>query len=264
MIVTTSNEQGQHVRVEREGPVAVIRLDRPKVNALSLEMLAELEAVAHGLREKPPGAVVVFGGERCFAGGAEIPELVDASSGPLLSPGFHRALDAVAAIPRVTIAAITGFALGGGLELALACDLRVVADNVRLGLPEVQLGIIPGGGGTERLPRLVGPARAKELILTGRHVLAEEALAIGLADRVVPAGDVYKTALELASGFSRGALLAQAAAKRAIDEGLELPLPAALALERELFEQVRQTRDAQIGVQSFLENGPGKAAFVGE
>lgn len=261
--MTSSGAQDEFVYLEWKGPVAVVRLDRPKVNALSLAMLSQLEAVANELSAQPPGAVVVWGGQRCFAGGAEIPEILDISAGSLLSPGFHSALDAIAAIPRVTIAAVNGFALGGGLELALACDLRVVASNARVGLPELQLGIIPGGGGTGRLPRLVGPARAKELILTGRHVLAEEAVRIGLADRVADPDDVFDTALELASGFARGALVAQAAAKRAIDEGLEMPLPAALAFERELFEQVRQTRDAGIGVRSFLENGPGNATFVG-
>lgn len=254
----------QLVHLEWEGPVAVVRLDRPKVNALCAAMLAEITSIAAQLTAEPPGAVVIWGGPRCFAGGADIPEILDAASGPEVTQRFHTALDAVAAIPRVTIAAVTGFALGGGLELALACDLRVGANNVRLGLPEVQLGIIPGGGGNARLPRLVGAARAKDLIYTGRHVLAEEAARIGLLDRVAEPDDVYPTALELAAGISGGARLAQAAAKRVIDEGLDLPLPSALALERELFEHVRGTKDAGVGIRSFMENGPGKARFTGE
>ncbi len=260
----TSSSDEAFVHVSFEGPVAVVRLDRPKVNALCAAMLAEIRSVAERLSAEPPGAVVIWGGERCFAGGADIPEILDESSGPEVAARFHAALDAVAAIPRVTIAAVTGFALGGGLELALACDLRVAATNVRLGLPEVQLGIIPGGGGNVRLPRLVGAARAKELIFTGRHVLAEEAARIGLVDRVAEADDVYETALELAAGFAGGARLAQAAAKRVVDEGLDLSIADALALEREVFEQVRFTRDAGVGIRSFMENGPGKATFTGE
>lgn len=261
--MTVRGEQRHFVHLEHEGPITVVRLDRPKVNALSLALLGELEEVAAQLAAEPPGAVVLWGGERCFAGGAEIPELLDPSTGPVLAGRFHRALDAVASIPRVTIAAVTGFALGGGLELALCCDFRVVASNVRLGCPEVQLGIIPGGGGTQRLPRLLGVSRAKELVLTGRPVLAQEAKAIGLADHVTEPDDVLETALELASGFARGALLAQAAAKWAIDEGSELPLAEGLALERQLFDEVRLTRDAAVGIASFVENGPGRATFTG-
>ena len=259
-----SDEQRQFVHLERSGDVAVVRLDRPKVNALSLALLQELGEVAVGLAEEPPGAVVIWGGERCFAGGAEIPELTDETTGPLVGPAFHAALRAVASIPRATIAAVTGFALGGGLELALACDFRVVGANARLGLPEVQLGIIPGGGGTQRLPRLVGLAKAKELIFSGRHVLADEAVRLGLADRVAEPADVLDTALDLASALARGALLAQAAAKRAIDEGMDLSLTDGLALERQLFDEVRRTDDAALGVRSFVEQGPGKATFTGK
>jgi len=154
----------------RDDGVAVIRLDRPKVNALSSALLAQLKAIADDLIANPPGAVVVTGGERVFAAGADITEFEDAATAKVIGQGFREALDTLAAVPRFVIAAVNGVALGGGCELAMACDYRIVADNARLGQPEILLGIIPGGGGTQRLPRLVGPARAKEIMLTGRQV----------------------------------------------------------------------------------------------
>jgi enoyl-CoA hydratase len=245
----------------RDDGVAVVRLDRPKANALSMALLGELEAVATSLCSDPPGAVVVWGGERMFAAGADIAEFGGPEEAARIGGHFRAALDAVAAIPRVTIAAVNGFALGGGCELALACDLRVAATNARFGQPEILLGIIPGGGGTQRLPRLVGVSRAKELILSGRQVSAEEALRIGLADRVVPAEDVLPAALSWAAELAAGPLLAHALAKRAIDTGADLGLAAGLDLEQDLFRQVFATADARTGVASFLEHGPGKAAF---
>src|SRR5439155_19066929 len=181
----------------------------------------------------------------------------------VVSDRFRRALDGLAAIPRVVIAAVGGYALGGGCELALACDLRVAAENARLGQPEILLGIIPGGGGTQRLARLVGVSRAKALILTGRQVGAEEALRIGLVDRVVPADKLLDESMALARSLARGPLQAHALAKRAIDDGLDLPLAAGLDLERDLFVEVFRTDDAAIGVRSFLDHGPGKAEFTG-
>ena len=161
------------------------------------------------------------------------------------------------------IAAVRGFALGGGMELALACDLRIAADTARFGQPEILLGIIPGAGGTQRLPRLIGPARAKELIFSGRQVKAPEALAIGLVDRVVPADELESAALEWATELGSGAVAAMGLAKRAIDEGLDGSLDRGLDLEAEAFVDVFGTDDAQTGVASFLEHGPGKARFVG-
>jgi enoyl-CoA hydratase/carnithine racemase len=261
------------VTVDRaEDGVAVVRLDRPKANALSGELLAQLAAAARGLTDDPPGAVVVWGGEKIFAAGADIAEftldgageaLVDPATALAISEGFRDALDAIAAIPRLTIAAVTRYALGGGCELALACDLRVVGASARFGQPEILLGIIPGGGGTQRLTRLVGPSRAKDMIVTGRQVGAEEALAIGLADRVVPDDEVFSAARALAADAARGPVLAQALAKRAIDEGLQGTLATGLTLESELFGQVFATADATTGVRSFLTDGPGKATFAG-
>jgi len=252
------------VRVERRGDgVAVVMLDNPKVNALSTALLGQLEAAATDLTVDPPGAVVITGGERLFAAGADISEFGGPDEARLVGGAFVRALDAVAAIPRCVIAAVSGFALGGGCELALACDLRIAGERAKFGQPEILLGVIPGGTGTQRLARLVGSSRAKELILTGRQVGADEALRIGLVNEVVPNESLHERAFALATELAAGAVVAQGLAKRAIDEGLDGPLPAGIELEQQLFADVFATEDAGIGVASFLEHGPGKASFVG-
>jgi enoyl-CoA hydratase len=233
------------------------------VNALSQAVLARLRAVAEDLTANPPGAVVITGGERIFAAGADISEFGGTAEGERIGLGFHSALDAVAAIPRFVIAAVSGYALGGGCELALACDYRIAGEKAVFGQPEVLLGIIPGGGGTQRLPRVVGVSRAKELVITGRQVKSDEALRIGLADEVVPNETLHERALALASSVAGGAVLAHAAMKRAIDEGMSTSLTEGLLLERRLFTDVFATDDSQVGVKSFLENGPGKATFSG-
>jgi enoyl-CoA hydratase/carnithine racemase len=243
--------------------VAVVTLSNGKVNALSQAMLAELGEVARALTADPPGAVVVTGGERIFAAGADISEFGGPERAREITAAFHDALDAVAAIPRFVIAAVSGYALGGGCELALACDYRIAAERAVFGQPEILLGIIPGGGGTQRLARLVGPSRAKELCLTGRQVRSDEALRIGLADEVVAGEELHDRALALAAEVARGALQAQALTKAVIDEGLSTSLADALALERSAFEAVFRTDDSAIGVASFLEHGPGRAEFTG-
>jgi enoyl-CoA hydratase/carnithine racemase len=250
------------VTLERRADgVALIRLDRPKMNALSGAVLGQIFDIARDLTADPPGAVVLWGGRRIFAAGADIVELDgDADS---VGASFISALGALAAIPRATIAAVNGYALGGGLELALACDLRVGGDDAKLGLPEVLLGVIPGGGGTQRLPRLIGPARAKEMIFTGRQVRAPEALEVGLVNRVVPADDVLDEAVAWAGELARGAILAHGLAKGAVDQGLEGTLAEGLALEQQAFAAVARTEDAARGIASFTEHGPGRATFVG-
>ena len=247
----------------RNDGVAVVRLDRPKMNALSTALLGQLGDVARQLTDDPPGAVVVWGGERIFAAGADISEFAGPDEARTIGNTFRSALDALAAIPRATIAAVTGYALGGGCELALACDFRIAADTAKFGQPEILLGIIPGGGGTQRLTRLVGPARAKDIIFTGRQVGAEEARAIGLVDRVVPADRVFEEAVEWGAQLASGAVVAQGLAKRAIDDGLDRDLAEGITLEIDLFSEVFTTEDATTGVQSFLEHGPGKARFKG-
>jgi enoyl-CoA hydratase len=247
----------------RPDDVALLRLDRPKANALSLAMLEQIEAAARNLISHPPGAVVIWGGPRIFAAGADISEFGGPREARGINRQFRTAFDTVAAIPRASIAAVCGYALGGGCELAAACDLRVVSEDVKFGQPEILLGIIPGAGGTQRLARLIGPARAKDMILTGRQVGAEEALRMGLADRVVPAGQVLDAALELAASLATGAVVAHGLAKRAVDGGLGRELEHGLDLEAQLFARSFETEDARIGVRSFLDHGPGKARFVG-
>src|SRR5215471_7895170 len=251
------------VTERRSDGVAVVRLDNPKVNALSTELLRQLESAAAALTEDPPGAVVVSGGDRLFAAGADISEFGGRDEARQVGGAFLSALDALAAIPRCVIAAISGYALGGGCELALACDLRIASQRAKLGQPEILLGIIPGGGGTQRLARLVGPARAKQIILTGRQVGAEEALRIGLVDEVVAPEELDDRALALAAELAAGAVVAQGLAKRAVDRGLQGSLAAGLDLEQQLFAEAFESEDARIGVASFLEHGPGKARFVG-
>ncbi len=252
------------VRVERRADgVAVVTLDNPKVNALSSALLTQLKAVAEDLHANPPGAVVITGGDRVFAAGADISEFGGPHEAAVIGGHFVATLDAVASIPRMVIAAVSGYALGGGCEVALACDLRIVSEKARFGQPEILLGIIPGGGGTQRLARLVGASRAKDIILSGRQVDAEEALRIGLADEVVAPEALHDRAFERAAELARGALAAQALAKRAIDGGLDLALADGLQLEQENFVEVFRTEDSQVGVKSFLESGPGKAAFTG-
>jgi enoyl-CoA hydratase/carnithine racemase len=255
----------ESVRTERRADgVAVVQIDHPPLNALSAEVLDELASVARDLAGDPDvKAVVVFGGPKAFAAGADISELGGPAEARVVGKKFRDAYDAIGEIPRPVIAAINGVALGGGLELALACDLRVAADNARVGQPEILLGIIPGAGATQRLPRLVGPARAKELIWSGRQVKAEEALAMGLVDRVVPASELEDTALAWAASFASGAVVAMGVAKIVIDGGVGGALEDGLDLEAEAFAEVFDTDDAATGVRSFLEHGPGKATFVG-
>ncbi len=243
--------------------VALLRLNNGKLNPLSQALLRRLLAIVAELQADLPGAVVITGNDRSFAAGADISEFGGAEKAREIGDTFTEAFNALAALPRVTIAAINGFALGGGCELALACDLRIASASSRFGQPEILLGIIPGGGGTQRLARLVGPAKAKDLIFTGRQVRAEEALAMGLVDEVVPTEELLDHALAKAATLAQGAVVAQALAKHAIDHGLDRPLADGLQLEQDMFREVFKTEDAAIGVASFLENGPGQAAFTG-
>ncbi len=257
---------GEFVRLEVEGAIGTIRLDRPKMNALNGQVTAELrEAAVEAGRREDVRAVVLYGGERVFAAGADIKEMSGISYAEMLSWGsrLQDALRVVAKLPKPVVAAVTGYALGGGFELALAADFRVLGERAKVGVPEIQLGVIPGAGGTQRLTRLVGPAKAKGMVFTGRHVGAAEALALGIADLVVPDADVYAAAVEMASQWAQGPAVALRAAKQAIDDGLELDLDSALRLETALFAGLFATDDQKAGMQSFLDNGPGKAAFTG-
>ncbi len=254
------------VRLEVADGVATLRLDRPPMNALSVQVQEEIRAAAAEATERDDvRAVVLYGGERLFAAGADVKEMATMSHADMVkrSGALMSALSAVARIPKPVVAAVTGYALGGGCELALTADVRIAADDATLGQPEILLGIIPGAGGTQRLTRLVGPSKAKDLIFTGRFVKAEEALAIGLVDRVVPADRVYEEALTWARQFSGAAALALRAAKEAIDRGSEVDLETGLEIERQQFAALFATEDRTRGMTSFVEQGPGKASFVG-
>jgi enoyl-CoA hydratase/carnithine racemase len=254
------------VRLEVEDGIGTIRVDRPPMNALNGEIQHGLIAACREATErKDVAAVVVWGGEKVFAAGADIKEMeamsytdmVDHSG---LLQDFTRAL---ATLPKPTVAAITGYALGAGCEVALACDFRVAADDARLGQPEILLGVIPGAGGTQRLARLVGASKAKDLVFSGRFVGAQEALAIGLVDEVVPAADVYSAARARVARYVGGPAYALRAAKEAIDKGLEVDLDSGLEIERMQFAGVFATKDRATGMRSFVEKGPGKATFEG-
>jgi enoyl-CoA hydratase/carnithine racemase len=255
----------EFISVEIAESVATIGLQRPPMNALNLQMQREIKAAAQELAERADvGAVVIYGGPKVFAAGADIKEMSDMSYQDMLraSVGLQDAFTSVARIPQPTIAAVTGYALGGGCELALCCDLRIAADDAKLGQPEILLGIIPGAGGTQRLPRLIGPSRAKDLVFTGRHVDAAEALAIGLVNQVVPADEVYETALGLARKLAKGPALALRAAKEAIDRGLDADLSTGLDMERVRFAALFATDDKSLGMAAFVEKRA--AEFTGK
>ena len=254
------------VRVEVEGGIGTIRLERPPVNALNFEVQDGLHAAALEVTmRRDVSAVVIYGGEKVFAAGADVKEMQAMTYTDMVdrSVALQAAFIAIARIPKPTVAAITGYALGAGCELALACDFRVAADNAKLGQPEVSLGVIPGAGGTQRLSRLIGPAKAKDMIFSGRFVGAQEALRIGLVDEVVAADDVYAAARRRVEGFVGGPAYAIRAAKEAIDRGLEVDLDTGLEIERMQFVGVFATRDRDLGMAAFVEHQQGKAQFEG-
>jgi enoyl-CoA hydratase/carnithine racemase len=250
-----------------DGGIGTIRLDRPPMNALNAQVQDELLAVCAEIKGRSDvRAVVVYGGEQVFAAGADIKEMATMSYTDMVdrSAALQGAFSALAGLPLPTVAAVTGYALGGGCELALACDFRVCAADAKLGQPEILLGIIPGAGGTQRLSRLVGAAKAKDLIFSGRFVGAAEALSIGLVDQVVEtAQEVYSAARQRVERFATGPAYALRAAKEAIDRGLEVDLATGLEIERMQFAALFATKDREIGMTSFVESGPGKAVFEG-
>lgn len=254
----------EFISIDVEQGVATILLQRPPMNALCLQMQREIREAAELVSQRSDvGAVILYGGPKVFGAGADIKEMGGMTYQDMLrvSVGLQDCFTAVARIPQPTIAAVTGYALGGGCELALCADLRIVADDAKLGQPEILLGIIPGAGGTQRLPRLVGVARAKELIFTGRQVDAAEALSIGLANQVVPAADVLDAAQQLARRLAKGPALALRAAKEAIDHGLDTDLATGLDIERVRFAALFATDDQSIGMSAFMEKRP--AEFTG-
>ncbi|MCX5061515.1 MULTISPECIES: enoyl-CoA hydratase/isomerase family protein [unclassified Streptomyces] len=253
------------VNLEVAEGVGTIRLDRPPMNALDVATQDRLKELAEeATRRDDVRAVIVYGGEKVFAAGADIKEMqnMDHAAMILRARALQDSFTAVAHIPKPVVAAITGYALGGGCELALCADYRIAAEDAKLGQPEILLGLIPGAGGTQRLSRLVGPSKAKDLIFTGRMVKADEALTLGLVDRVVPAEDVYTAAHAWAAKLAQGPAIALRAAKEAIDTGLETDIETGLAVERNWFAGLFATEDRERGMRSFVEEGPGKAKFL--
>ncbi|MFV0463132.1 MAG: enoyl-CoA hydratase/isomerase family protein [Nostocoides sp.] len=262
--------QAPVVRLEVADGIGTIRLDRPPMNALNSQVQEQLAHVCVEATDRSDVfAVIVYGGDKVFAAGADIKEMATMSYTDMVDHAGHLQsfTRALAGIPKPTMAAITGYALGGGCEVALACDFRIAAANAKLGQPEILLGIIPGAGGTQRLARLIGPAKAKDLIFTGRFVAADEALAMGLVDEVVDTSEdpaaVYTAAVAMMSQYVNGPVHALKAAKDAIDRGLEADLQTGLEIERMLFSGLFATKDRAIGMRSFVENGPGQAVFEG-
>ncbi|MDI3386100.1 enoyl-CoA hydratase-related protein [Streptomyces sp. B-S-A8] len=253
------------VNLEVSAGVGTIRLDRPPMNALDIATQDRLKELAQEATDRDDvRAVILYGGEKVFAAGADIKEMqnMDHAAMVLRSRALQDSFTAIARIPKPVVAAVTGYALGGGCELALCADYRIAADNAKLGQPEILLGLIPGAGGTQRLARLVGPSKAKDLIFTGRMVKAEEAREIGLVDRVVPAAEVYEQAQAWAAKLAQGPALALRAAKEAVDTGLETDIDTGLAVERTWFASLFATEDRERGMRSFVEEGPGKAKFL--
>lgn len=255
------------VQLERntDTGVAVVRLDRPKVNAVNEAMLDELGAVCRAVADDDAiRAVVLTGGPRHFAAGADIERFpaFDRDEALAFSQQFNNIALAIEGLPQITVSAINGYALGGGLELALATDFRVAAGDAQLGNPEILLGIIPGGGATQRLARLAGVTKAKDLIYSGRTIGAQEALDCNLISAIFEPDEVQAEALRMAEGYAAGPA-ALRMAKAAVLAGYHLPLDEAVKIESELFADTFETDDCGIGVQSFLDNGPGKAEFTG-
>jgi enoyl-CoA hydratase len=256
----------QTLLVAREGRVATLTINRPeRLNALNAATIDALRRALLDLRhDADVGAVVITGGgPKAFVAGADIGELaaLDAMSGRATALRGQHVFDLIEHLGKPVLAAINGFALGGGCELAMACTLRLAADGARLGQPEINLGIIPGYGGTQRLPRLVGRGRALDLLLRGHPIDAQEALAIGLVDRVVPAVDLMPTTMALAGELAEKAPHAVRAILEAVARGLELPLADGLSYEATLFGLVAGTEDMKEGTRAFLEKR--KPAFTG-
>ena len=258
---------GEFVNLEvGDGGVATIRIDRPKLNPLNEQVSREIgECVDRAALDDSVRALVVWGGEKVFAAGADIKQMEEQDAVRMFRwiGHFQDVFTRLERLPKVTIAAINGFALGGGCELALACDFRICAEDSQLGQPEILLGVMPGAGGTQRLPRLIGVGRAKDLIYSGRFVDAQEALSFGLVNKVVPAAEVYPTALKWAERYASGPTVALMAAKQAIQNGIDTDMATGLLLERQGFATLFATEDQRIGMESFIEQGPGKAEFVG-
>jgi enoyl-CoA hydratase/carnithine racemase len=256
------------VKVEIKDGVATMTLNRPPLNPLNAELFYQIGECADELTmDDNVRAVVLTGGDKHFAAGADIKEMVEMS--PVVVAKFISAgqgsFTKVENIPKPVIAAINGFALGGGCELAITADWRFAHEDAKIGQPEILLGIIPGAGGTQRLPRLIGPAKAKEMIYSGRFYGAQECLEMGLVQKVVSGEEsVIKYAQKVASKYAGGAAVALAMAKKAVNKGMECSIEEGLIIEGQGIALCFASEDQKIGMRTFLEEGPGKAKFVGK
>lgn len=248
--------------IQIEEGIATITLNRPKVlNALNDQVFNELAEAAATLEADPSIRVVIItGGEKVFAAGADIGQMASATAMDMAigEKAAHRAQRTIENMSKPVIAAIAGYALGGGCELALVADVRIAADNAQLGLPEITLGILPGGGGTQRLPRLIGPSKAKELIFSGDFINAEEALRIGLVNKIVPVDQLFVEAKKMAKRFSSRGAVALHLAKSSVNEGLRMDLEAGLQYEHKCFSLLFATQDQKEGMKAFLEKRAAK------
>lgn len=248
------------ILVEIEEGIALLTLNRPAVlNALNDQVFRELAEAAAAFAADPAVRVVIItGGEKVFAAGADIGQMASASAVDVATGDkpSHKAFQLIESMPKPVIAAIAGYALGGGCELSLTADIRIAADNAQLGLPEIKLGILPGGGGTQRLPRLIGAGKAKELIFSGDFISAQEALNIGLVNKVVASAELMTEARKMAKKFASRGAVALRLAKASVNEGLRMDLEAGLEYEHKCFSLLFATEDQKEGMKAFLEKRP--------
>jgi enoyl-CoA hydratase len=245
------------ISLEQDGPLAIVTLSNPPMNVLHPQMVAELDDCFTVLASDPAVVVAIITGqgERAFCAGFDIkefPNMMAPGGAEALATKLHQGLSKIAHLGKPTIAAVNGFALGGGLEVAMACDLRIVAANAQLGQPEIKLGLFPGAGGTQRLPRLVGAAIAKELMYIGDPIDATEAHRIGLANRVVPAGEALGAARDMGRTIASRAGVALRYIQQAVNRGLNTTLEEGLHIEADLFAKIFQTEDVREGVEAFI------------
>ena len=242
--------------LEKEDELAIVKINRPPVNALNSEVVSEIHQMIDELENDEQVKVIILTGEgKAFVAGADISEMVDfgPEGGAEFSKKGQAAFDKIENTPKPVIAAINGFALGGGCEIAMACDIRIAVEGAKLGQPEVNLGVIPGFAGTQRLPRLVGKGKAKELIFTGNMITAEEAEKIGLVNQVLTADELMNTAKEMAKTIASKGPAAVRAAKLAINEGVNYELSKGLEIENQAFARLFETEDQKEGMKAFLE-----------
>lgn len=245
----------QNILTRTEKGVGIVQFNRPKaLNALNREMMAEVIDALEQFDEDPEiGCLIVTGNERAFAAGADIKEMVEAQPADMLNNPFIDYWDRLQRISKPVIAAVSGFALGGGCEFAMACDIIVASDSAQFGQPEINLGVIPGAGGTQRLTRAVGKALAMEMVLNDRRLGAEEALRFGLVNKVTPKETYLQEAVDFAAQIAARAPVAVRMAKEAVNAAFEMPLQAALAHERRLFYMLFSTEDQKEGMQAFVD-----------